>query len=116
MGFLYALLMMCSWMIYGGANFYMNACNITMEEGLPLFFFFFFQIRMIEQKFKKKIFASNLHHFLPQNRSVQFNTGDWTVQSMDWLGDCQLIASLELGGFADNLPNISDRLVGHDNK
>lgn len=25
--------MMCSWMIYGGANFYMNACNITMEEG-----------------------------------------------------------------------------------
>lgn len=33
MGFLYALLMMCSWMMYGGANFYMNACNVTMEDG-----------------------------------------------------------------------------------
>lgn len=36
MGFLYALLMMCSWMIYGGANFYMHACNITMEEGIAV--------------------------------------------------------------------------------
>lgn len=33
MGFLYALLLMCSWMIYGGANYYMTNCNITMEEG-----------------------------------------------------------------------------------
>lgn len=33
MGFLYALLLMCSWMIYGGAHFYVNVCNVTMEEG-----------------------------------------------------------------------------------
>lgn len=33
MGFLYALLLMCSWMIYGGAHFYVARCNITMEDG-----------------------------------------------------------------------------------
>lgn len=33
MGFLYALILMCGWMLYGGANYYMNTCNITLEEG-----------------------------------------------------------------------------------
>lgn len=33
MGFLYALMLMCGWMIYGGANFYMTSCNVTMNDG-----------------------------------------------------------------------------------
>lgn len=33
MGFLYALLLMCGWMLYGGANYYMYACNVPLEEG-----------------------------------------------------------------------------------
>lgn len=24
---------MCGWMIYGGANYYMTSCNVTMDEG-----------------------------------------------------------------------------------
>lgn len=34
MGFLWMLLTMCCWMLYGGANFYMQACNVNMDEGL----------------------------------------------------------------------------------
>ncbi|XP_053683912.1 palmitoyltransferase Hip14 isoform X2 [Sabethes cyaneus] len=34
MGFLWMLLIMCSWMLYGGANFYVQACNVNMDEGL----------------------------------------------------------------------------------
>lgn len=33
MGFLYALILMCAWMLYGGTQFYMNTCNITYDEG-----------------------------------------------------------------------------------
>ncbi|KAL1375914.1 hypothetical protein pipiens_017200 [Culex pipiens pipiens] len=34
MGFLWMLLTMCCWMLYGGANFYVQACNVNMDEGL----------------------------------------------------------------------------------
>ncbi|XP_053683911.1 palmitoyltransferase Hip14 isoform X1 [Sabethes cyaneus] len=34
MGFLWMLLIMCSWMLYGGANFYVQACNVNMDEVL----------------------------------------------------------------------------------
>lgn len=33
MGFLWSLLLMCGWMLYGGAHFYMFACNVTMYNG-----------------------------------------------------------------------------------
>lgn len=33
MGFLWMLLTMCCWMLYGGANFYVQACNVNMDEG-----------------------------------------------------------------------------------
>lgn len=34
MGFLWMLMIMCAWMLYGGANFYVQACSVNMEEGL----------------------------------------------------------------------------------
>ncbi|XP_065079483.1 palmitoyltransferase Hip14 isoform X2 [Ochlerotatus camptorhynchus] len=34
MGFLWMLMVMCGWMLYGGANFYVQACNVNMDEGL----------------------------------------------------------------------------------
>ncbi|XP_019534413.2 palmitoyltransferase Hip14 isoform X2 [Aedes albopictus] len=34
MGFLWMLMVMCCWMLYGGANFYVQACSINMDEGL----------------------------------------------------------------------------------
>ncbi|XP_055629009.1 palmitoyltransferase Hip14 isoform X2 [Toxorhynchites rutilus septentrionalis] len=34
MGFCWMLLIMCCWMLYGGANFYVKACKINMDEGL----------------------------------------------------------------------------------
>ncbi|XP_062560305.1 palmitoyltransferase Hip14 isoform X2 [Armigeres subalbatus] len=34
MGFLWMLMIMCCWMLYGGANFYVQACSVNMEEGL----------------------------------------------------------------------------------
>lgn len=33
MGFLYALLLMCGWMIYGGAHYFQVTCNIPVEKG-----------------------------------------------------------------------------------
>lgn len=33
MGFLWSLLLMCGWMLYGGAHFYMNACQLTLDNG-----------------------------------------------------------------------------------
>lgn len=33
MGFLYALLLMCGWMVYGGAHYYQETCNIPVENG-----------------------------------------------------------------------------------
>ncbi|XP_019548594.2 palmitoyltransferase Hip14 isoform X1 [Aedes albopictus] len=34
MGFLWMLMVMCCWMLYGGANFYVQACSINMDEVL----------------------------------------------------------------------------------
>lgn len=34
MGFLWSLLLMCAWMIYGGANFYTNECHISLNIGI----------------------------------------------------------------------------------
>ncbi|XP_062560303.1 palmitoyltransferase Hip14 isoform X1 [Armigeres subalbatus] len=34
MGFLWMLMIMCCWMLYGGANFYVQACSVNMEEVL----------------------------------------------------------------------------------
>ncbi|XP_058459578.1 palmitoyltransferase Hip14 isoform X1 [Malaya genurostris] len=34
MGFLWMLMIMCCWMLYGGANFYVQACNVNMDEVL----------------------------------------------------------------------------------
>lgn len=34
MGFLWMLLIMCAWMLYGGANFYLQACSVNMENGI----------------------------------------------------------------------------------
>lgn len=106
MGFLYALLMMCSWMIYGGANFYMNACNITMEEG---------ELNEEISTYSKMDLNKIINYFLTI-RSHQFNCRNWSVQSVDWLGDCKRIAPHRLGGTVDNLSNISDCMVGNDNK
>uniref|UniRef100_A0A182TRT0 Palmitoyltransferase n=1 Tax=Anopheles melas TaxID=34690 RepID=A0A182TRT0_9DIPT len=33
MGFLWMLLIMCGWMLYGGSNFYVQTCSINMDEG-----------------------------------------------------------------------------------
>lgn len=33
MGFLWCLLLMCGWMLYGGANYYVNQCKVTLSEG-----------------------------------------------------------------------------------
>ncbi|XP_073843762.1 palmitoyltransferase Hip14 isoform X2 [Musca autumnalis] len=32
MGFLWMLLVMCSWMIYGGSYYYMNTCNVHFDD------------------------------------------------------------------------------------
>lgn len=101
MGFLYALLLMCSWMIYGGAHFYVNVCNITMEEGNL----------STHSHFEAKISKS---HYV--SRSHPFDSCNWFVQSLDRMGDLQCIAAHRLGGIADNLSNISNCLVRYDNK
>lgn len=31
MGFLWMLLIMCVWMIYGGSKFYVNECNVHFD-------------------------------------------------------------------------------------
>lgn len=32
MGFLWCLLIMCGWMLYGGANFYVNECHVSLSN------------------------------------------------------------------------------------
>ncbi|XP_037025556.1 palmitoyltransferase Hip14 isoform X2 [Bradysia coprophila] len=34
MGFLWSLLIMCCWMLYGGAHFYMHTCSVPMNDGM----------------------------------------------------------------------------------
>lgn len=31
MGFLWMLLIMCAWMLYGGSKFYVNECNVHFD-------------------------------------------------------------------------------------
>ncbi|XP_055383554.1 palmitoyltransferase Hip14 isoform X2 [Condylostylus longicornis] len=34
MGFLWCLLVMCIWMLYGGVQYYKNVCNVTLSDGV----------------------------------------------------------------------------------
>lgn len=33
MGFLWCLLICCSWMVWGGTTYYINQCNVTLSNG-----------------------------------------------------------------------------------
>lgn len=54
MGFLWCLLIMCSWMLYGGANYYVYACNITLNDGKFIITFLVFEFFKLSLCFKNK--------------------------------------------------------------
>lgn len=54
MGFLWALLIMCIWMVYGGSNFYMKKCNVHFDGEL-----------IILLLFQKLLYITFNHPFLP---------------------------------------------------
>lgn len=108
MGFLCSLLMMCGWMIYGGANYYMTACNVTMDNGG------FISVRgyctFAESAHFKSFYSSR------QRRSIQQYDCHWFMQSMDWLDAVQRNFAFRLGMLADNLPDISNRVARNDDQ